>query len=445
MARHVAEGGKPYDDFGNHITGLSEELAKLRKFKNYMSRSSVMAESLSEYMDVVVERINGVKDELARIQKQTQYAEAFESFENVVLEDVPEDVAEAWVDQLTIRQFNEELKDIFPYIYRLVSEARKASELGPEDLVDESGLQYYTGKKKYGKDGMAALAKAGRDGASEEELGAIKDKYKKTKEEFELEHAFEDAMGQFSDHVCEECGNPSWRTLPEEKQKGVDGKVCWKGYKRMGTKMKGGKRVDNCVKVGEGEEEDIPASVEAEIEKFLATNPKNGDALQALHHKAIDDKNKELDDYLTFLYDYVADQTGAGGTEELGVYDEMLDMLTQMMNDKGWSEGDDDTMDVKINSKGQMMKADAKEKKIPVTEFILSMYDRETGQFPKGETAVLTAVEKDYGENFIEPAKQFIEAIHSKFEEFQMRENPQEMEPQVDFGFDRMKELAGLR
>jgi len=37
--------------------------------------------------------------------------------------------------------------------------------------------------------------------------------------------------------------------LVEDKQKGVDGKACWKGYKRMGTKMKGGKRVDNCVKM----------------------------------------------------------------------------------------------------------------------------------------------------------------------------------------------------
>jgi hypothetical protein len=43
--------------------------------------------------------------------------------------------------------------------------------------------------------------------------------------------------------------------LDEEKQKGVDGKACWKGYKRMGTKMKGGKRVDNCVKMGEDLEE----------------------------------------------------------------------------------------------------------------------------------------------------------------------------------------------
>jgi hypothetical protein len=53
--------------------------------------------------------------------------------------------------------------------------------------VEESGLQYYTGKKKYGKDGMAALAKAGKEGASEEELGRIKDKYKK--EDSDIEEA----------------------------------------------------------------------------------------------------------------------------------------------------------------------------------------------------------------------------------------------------------------
>ena len=27
------------------------------------------------------------------------------------------------------------------------------------------------------------------------------------------------------------------------------GNPCWKGYKRMGTKKKGGKTVDNCVKM----------------------------------------------------------------------------------------------------------------------------------------------------------------------------------------------------
>lgn len=63
-----------------------------------------------------------------------------------------------------------------------------------------------------------------------------------------------------SESVCSDCGKPRFAAMPEsiqqqyesvneEKQKGIDGKVCWKGYKRMGTKMKGGKRVDNCVKI----------------------------------------------------------------------------------------------------------------------------------------------------------------------------------------------------
>ena len=35
------------------------------------------------------------------------------------------------------------------------------------------------------------------------------------------------------------------------KEQGVDGKACWKGYRRQGTKKKGDKTVDNCVKIKE--------------------------------------------------------------------------------------------------------------------------------------------------------------------------------------------------
>jgi hypothetical protein len=557
MARHVSEGGNAYDDFGKYISGLSNEASKLQKFKKYMNRSSVMAETLSGYMDTVNTRIQEVKKEIIHLQKEGFYKQAIENFTVPVVEDVPEGVSENWIDQLTIKQFNEELKDVFPYIYKLIGEATKVKDLGPEDLdeaeldtdetneaggiggglsgtkfskaadyapavgagvrgavdnftmgggkyaraaadygiknlgalagkndpttwdkeigqerekdiaaqtnypvawdigdkaatvaqvatgvgagkvlatkaaraaaasaaasaaakaaakkaaadskykamgmsnaeltnamkiskspelarelqrrialrklpnlpvpkplnltpqmrttptstlkltpgmrttstreeleieaafesmmgqfadhvykattdtIDESGLQYYTGVKKHGKEYMKKAAQAGREGASQEELGRLKDKYSKAekktkedidiedddldeaekkglyyyvnkqkksgtsrpknhpkapstqdwknaaktaKEELEIEAAFESMMGQFSDHMCEDCGNPSWRTLSEEKQKGVDGKVCWKGYKRMGTKMKGGKRVDNCVKVSE--------------------------------------------------------------------------------------------------------------------------------------------------------------------------------------------------
>ena len=140
MARHVAEGGNAYDDFGKHIVSLSEEQAKLSKFKRYMGRSAVMAESLAEYTDAVNDRIITVKKTLENLQKKAYYTETFESFTPIVMEDVPVDVAENWVDQLTIRQFNEELKDIFPYVFKLVSEVTKAKELGPDDLLGEEKL-----------------------------------------------------------------------------------------------------------------------------------------------------------------------------------------------------------------------------------------------------------------------------------------------------------------
>ena len=44
------------------------------------------------------------------------------------------------------------------------------------------------------------------------------------------------------------------RRLREGKEKGLDGKECWDGYKLSGTKKKGGKTVDNCVKVKEDAE-----------------------------------------------------------------------------------------------------------------------------------------------------------------------------------------------
>ena len=53
----------------------------------------------------------------------------------------------------------------------------------PEGEVEESGLQAYLGNKKYGKDGMDALRKAGRDGASKEKMAKIRAKHDKMDED----------------------------------------------------------------------------------------------------------------------------------------------------------------------------------------------------------------------------------------------------------------------
>jgi hypothetical protein len=52
----------------------------------------------------------------------------------------------------------------------------------PEQEMEESALQAYLGKKKYGEQGMKALQKAGRDGASKEKMAKIRAKHDKLDE-----------------------------------------------------------------------------------------------------------------------------------------------------------------------------------------------------------------------------------------------------------------------
>ena len=202
MARHVAEGGKPHDEFGGHIVGLSEEMSKLRKFNNYMGRSAVMAESLAGYVDAVKERISTVKKTIESLQKPKFYAETFAAYAKPMMEDVPTDVAENWIDQLTIKQFNEELADVFPYIYNLVSEASKAKSLGPEDLEEVAGPDNcWPGHRK-----------VGTQKGTGKNAGKRVNKCEKIPEEIELEQGFEEMMGQFAEaavdeKVCKDCGD----------------------------------------------------------------------------------------------------------------------------------------------------------------------------------------------------------------------------------------------
>jgi hypothetical protein len=51
-----------------------------------------------------------------------------------------------------------------------------------ESAVEESGLQAYLGNKKYGKEGMDALRKAGREGASKEKMAMLRAKHDKMDE-----------------------------------------------------------------------------------------------------------------------------------------------------------------------------------------------------------------------------------------------------------------------
>jgi len=458
MARHVAEGGNAYDDFGKHIVSMSEEMNKLRKFKSYMGRSAVMAESLAEYVDVVKERIVTVKKTLESLQRPAYYKETFEAFAPAVMEDVPTDVAENWIDQLTIRQFNEELSDVFPYIYKLVSEASKAEELTAEDLMAE-----VAGPDKC----WPGHRKVGTQKGTGKNAGKRVNKCKKIEsEEMEIESAFEEMMGQFAEQETNETqeGKVGTMALFVTDQDGGEHEV------EVEVEIKNGKpeivantlpgpedrlywddadieqQAMDAMKNGDIEFDESfdpqsePSERDLAVEDMMNAYEKGGEkALAAYMHISEEELDQDINEWCAEHGKHPDDDRDEAIE---GVVEELADM-TDFDEGNAYSGA---VAKAKMNGKKKGDKVDGpdgdeitleKDQKTPLGEFILSYYDKEAGEFPKGETAILTMVEKDYGNEFIEPAKQFITKVYQVTEEYR--------EPETSPEFERMRELAGLR
>ena len=462
MAQHVSEGGNQYDAFGKHIVSLSEELSKLRTFKTYMNRSSVMAEGLAGYMDIVNNRIDTVKETVHKLQRNAYYKEAMENFQETVMEEVPEDIASNWIDELTIRQFNEDLKGVFPYIYSLVKEGTKSIELGPDDLfvedekekdreeVDTDKMQVTDADKKantpaYQK--MKAGDKRYVDKTTKEGVqveGAVKkaledDAESMSREEFIEKHGdaefFDEYNGvdnegmnmdsDFENHLNDVIAN-------SKHEQGPTSEVSDMGMNKYGLAAKhtNGKFIS----YKDGEETGTFDSIE-ELEKHQKELIKDesaqfeGNAFAQAVQKAKaagmkkGDKFKTPDGEEHTLEDAIA---------MAGLRLEDFWSADELMAEK--EPTDDDTMDVKIGPDGSISKADGdaeergEKKELNLDEFIKGHFDYTTNNFPKGETAVLTACEKKYGDESLAPAAIIMKKLVT------------DQDPEME----RMKSLAGL-
>lgn len=149
LAEHIKHGGNPYDAIGKHVIGLSEELAGLRKFKGYVSRQAQVSEAMGSVTDRVLERIDQIKETIAKLQRPAYYQEFAESFVEQEEQIIPEEIQNDLIDRLTIRTFNEDLKAVFPYIAKFVNETElEAVELNAEDLLAEKAPKGWEGTVK---------------------------------------------------------------------------------------------------------------------------------------------------------------------------------------------------------------------------------------------------------------------------------------------------------
>ena len=539
MARHVSEGGKPFDSFGKYITGLSEELSKLKSFKTYMNRSNVMAEGLREYQSIVDERIDIIKNECLKLQRPTNYKETFENFKEADAVEVPEDIKKNWIDELTIKTFKEELQDVFPYIYKLVTEKTAVQDLDPESF-EAHGYQGGTEARRYEYDLSGDYTP--EEPVTEKDIEEIKSMLQKAginadvqsredryqgivvhtdapREEVEkvlggmiesianVFDDFEDAMEQIVDE-----GNALFSQDPEEQNEAVE-KLNQLMQKHFPVGVNGTNGIESLQGIIDDEEFNNAIEKAAEEDSDMCMRPMIMDYIKSkdpqLASRIETGDMKQEDQAITFedMKPYVSSYQDKEGSNDpkspnfnpnygKQVYDVLdkdgksvkkfsksnakdaiaflhknFDKLKSgskeaMVDPEGNPQYGDESKEIAQDQWDNMSKEEKEEygsfeayfksddfqakldhlrskfekdeapkPEMPnaseedVQEFIKSFFDYTSNQFPKGETAILTAVEKKFGDAHIRTAQ---EAIHK-------------MTAGKDHEIEKIKKLAGVQ
>ena len=132
MQRHVANGGVPYDDIGKSIINMSEQIAQLKSFNNYVVRNDLMNSNTNNIVERSQSQLNSLREQIKALSKQSHYENYRESFQAQEQFDVPEEVVEDFVEKFTVKNFKEDIKGVFPLLYKLMQEE---NTIGYDDIV----------------------------------------------------------------------------------------------------------------------------------------------------------------------------------------------------------------------------------------------------------------------------------------------------------------------
>jgi hypothetical protein len=132
MQRHVQEGGLPYDDIGKHIIGISEKIAHLKNFGNYVVRNDLMNSETNEIVGRAHETLDSLRETIKKLAKRSHYEQFKSEFQAENLSEVPQDFIEDLTNKFTVKNFKEDIKGVFPIIYSLM---QANEEIHYDDIV----------------------------------------------------------------------------------------------------------------------------------------------------------------------------------------------------------------------------------------------------------------------------------------------------------------------
>ena len=139
MQRHVANGGRPHDEFGEHIVKTSEDIAKLNSFSRYVSHKDQLNDNAGDIIEKTKLQLENLREYIRNISKQPHYEAAskdFKTSDEIVLDD--ETIAKLR-EKFTMKNLDNRVEDALPLINRIMTdlEAPKEAPVTELDPGDE--------------------------------------------------------------------------------------------------------------------------------------------------------------------------------------------------------------------------------------------------------------------------------------------------------------------
>ena len=146
MQRHVANGGRPHDEFGEHIVKTSEDIAKLNSFSRYVSHKDQLNDNAGDIIEQTKLQLENLREYIRNISKQPHYDAAskdFKTSEDQVLDD--ETIAKLR-EKFTMKNLDNRVEDALPLIDRIMAEFENnkeapVTELDPGDEPIDAPVQ----------------------------------------------------------------------------------------------------------------------------------------------------------------------------------------------------------------------------------------------------------------------------------------------------------------
>jgi len=134
-ARHIAEGGTPYDERGSHITSLVEEYTKMAGFARAV-KNRQFNESALKLVNEGLNHYSSLRETLKKLSGKKGYKEYFENYSPVLNEDESSpDLSEMFI-QSSIDPRIEQVMPILSKLTKNISEAEMKQIKELENWVD---------------------------------------------------------------------------------------------------------------------------------------------------------------------------------------------------------------------------------------------------------------------------------------------------------------------